>query len=380
MPAYKDIKTNTWYVQFYYTDWTGKRKHKVKRGFPRKKEAEAYEHSFKSIEQPNQITIGALADEFIKSLESKLKLGSIKPSTFDAKSYQIKKYILPYFKDTEASSVKVKDVEEWIQVISVWPARKSKYKDHPTTKTMRSSNTVNTARQLLGQVYKFGMKNFGLKNDPTSLAERMKYHTNDERVECWTLDQFNTFLNYVTLEHYRVFFTLLFYSGLRLGEALAITPDDIEDNVIHVNKTWVELRSGDKLIGKPKTLSSARDVIIPQYLVDTLNEYMDMLLEIKKTDRLFPMGEQRVRAYMSSVNVRANLPRLSPHGLRHSYASYLFSICKNINIVSKQLGHANANITQRVYSHMLPDEDVEAIKNLNDSISKNVENLDINSN
>lgn len=379
MPAYKDIKTNTWYVQFYFTDWTGKRKHKVKRGFERKKDAEAYEHSFKSMEQPNEITIGALAEEFIKSMRSKLELGTIKPSTFDTKEYHIRLYILPYFKDTKASSVKVKDVEEWLKVISIWKPRSSSYKGHPTTKTKRSSNTVNTARQYLGQLFKFGMKNFGLKSDPTSLAERMRYHSNDERAEYWTLEQFNIFLDHISLEHYRVFFQLLFYSGLRLGEALAITPADIEGNIIHVNKTWVELHDGRTLISEPKSTMSKRDVVIPEHLTKVLNDYMNMLIKKKPTDRLFPMGEQRVRSYMASVIARANLPKLSPHGLRHSYASFLYSTSKNINIVSKQLGHSNPEITQRVYSHMLPEEDVKAVQNMNDLIEKSIENINVNS-
>ena len=46
MSAQKDINTGKWYIQYRYTDWTGKRKHSVKRGFNTKREAEDWLISF----------------------------------------------------------------------------------------------------------------------------------------------------------------------------------------------------------------------------------------------------------------------------------------------------------------------------------------------
>lgn len=46
MTAYKDEKTNTWMARFYYTDWKGIRKQAKKRGFEKKKDAQAYETDF----------------------------------------------------------------------------------------------------------------------------------------------------------------------------------------------------------------------------------------------------------------------------------------------------------------------------------------------
>ena len=46
MPPYRDEKLNTWYCQFYYTDWQGNKKKKKKRGFKSKKEAVDWERNF----------------------------------------------------------------------------------------------------------------------------------------------------------------------------------------------------------------------------------------------------------------------------------------------------------------------------------------------
>ena len=70
MPAYKDSKTGKWYCQFYYEDWKGQRKHKVKRGFERKKDALKYETDFKARTQTDVVTIERLVAGYKAHLES----------------------------------------------------------------------------------------------------------------------------------------------------------------------------------------------------------------------------------------------------------------------------------------------------------------------
>ena len=65
MPAYKDEKRNTWYCQFWYIDWQGTRRHKVKRGFKTKREAKDYENKFKDTSKNNvDISFGSLYENY----------------------------------------------------------------------------------------------------------------------------------------------------------------------------------------------------------------------------------------------------------------------------------------------------------------------------
>lgn len=77
MPAYKDEERNTWYVRFYYTDWTGQRKQKKKRGFKTQREAKAFERDFlKEIPQNTDITFQQLYNIYIEDNSEKLKQGT----------------------------------------------------------------------------------------------------------------------------------------------------------------------------------------------------------------------------------------------------------------------------------------------------------------
>ena len=82
MPSYKDEKTGKWYCQFYYKDWTGKNRHKVKRGFIKKRDADAWENNFKNKEQASDITLGFLVEEFKQHLKIQLELKVIKQKTY----------------------------------------------------------------------------------------------------------------------------------------------------------------------------------------------------------------------------------------------------------------------------------------------------------
>lgn len=88
MPAYKyqtkDGKTK-WYANFYYTDWLGEKKHKCKRGFTTKREAQEYEREFldKGSKDPT-ILFSSLVDNYLSEMETRLK-----PTTLKSKDYII---------------------------------------------------------------------------------------------------------------------------------------------------------------------------------------------------------------------------------------------------------------------------------------------------
>jgi site-specific recombinase XerD len=54
-------------------------------------------------------------------------------------------------------------------------------------------------------------------------------------------------------------------------------------------------------------------------------------------------------------------PWITPHTLRHSFASTLFRQGIRINVVSKLLGHKDVATTYKIYIHMIPEEMDEAV-------------------
>lgn len=390
MPTYKDSKTGKWYCQFYYTDWQGKKKHKMKRGFERRKDAEAYEHNFNEGQYNHTVKMSTLIDGYLEHLETQLQLGNIKPTTLSTKRKYVNLYIREHFSELVASEIKPKDIDAWLGKIS-----KVKQKElSPTNryyadrgldikkdrKTRLSTNTLNAAKTALNQIFKFGIKNYGLKENPTTGAEILKPHSNDRRAKLWTLEQYYAFYNSLENETYRMFYNLLYWSGLRIGEALALTPSDITPFKIRIDKNYV-VYDGEEDILTPKTPSSTRFVEIPKQLYFQLTDYISRMYDLKPTDRIFYLNEQTVREHLDLKTRLLNLPKISPHILRHSYASLLYNKTRDITVVSTQIGHKNAEITYKFYAHMLPGENRTGVDKLEEyDVSRRNETLIISNN
>jgi integrase len=138
-------------------------------------------------------------------------------------------------------------------------------------------------------------------------------------------------------------------TGMRIGEVLALQYKDVSIpfNNIHVNKS----RSGDmNTVGKPKNKNSIRDIKITKELANTIGN------KNNDTEFIFNCRRQTIRNRLDLLTSKLDLQPITVHGLRHSHASYLLYKGVSINYVSARLGHANTNITQKVYAHMLKEE------------------------
>lgn len=106
MPTYKDQKTGTWYVKTYYTDYTGNRRQKMKRGFKLQRDAKEWEHDFLMQQQGSpDMTFQALYDIYIEDMSHRLRQTSI-----EGKQYVFRNRILPYFKDKPINAITPKDI------------------------------------------------------------------------------------------------------------------------------------------------------------------------------------------------------------------------------------------------------------------------------
>ena len=109
MPIYKDEKTGTWFVKCYYTDYTGAKKQKFKRGFKRQREAKEWERAFLETQQGvPDMTFQALYELYIEDMSHRLRQNSI-----DGKKNVFKNRILPYFKDKPINQITAIDIREW---------------------------------------------------------------------------------------------------------------------------------------------------------------------------------------------------------------------------------------------------------------------------
>ena len=101
MPAYYDESTKTWFCKFYYTDYTGTKKQKKKRGFKLQREAKEWERTFlERLQGTPNMTFQSLYDLYIEDMSHRLRQNSI-----DGKKNVFKNRILPYFKDKPVNAI-----------------------------------------------------------------------------------------------------------------------------------------------------------------------------------------------------------------------------------------------------------------------------------
>ncbi len=156
----------------------------------------------------------------------------------------------------------------------------------------------------------------------------------------------------------RTLFALLAYSGLRLGEALALQwrNIDFEHGALFVEKTY-SYHGG---IHDPKTKASRRAVPMFPDLATLLSDYRAALTDSTPDTLLFskgkgPLDPANLRKVFAKALKDAALPRVTIHSLRHTYASAMLAAGASVKALQRSLGHASATMTLNVYSHMIPE-------------------------
>lgn len=144
-------------------------------------------------------------------------------------------------------------------------------------------------------------------------------------------------------------------TGCRLGEAVALTIDDIDDKYIHITKSFDE---HNRIIGTPKTMTSARDIFIQPELRTMLREFYEwrmlyMMAEGIRTDRLF--FSNRGTFYCGGT-LRRKLHSMSdkyhPHIFRHTHVALLAEQGLPLDTIARRLGHSDSRVTKKIYFHV----------------------------
>lgn len=107
---------------------------------------------------------------------------------------------------------------------------------------------------------------------------------------------------------------------MRIGELLALTPQDIDfkNKVIKINKSYQKIE-GKGVNTDPKTLKSKRNVSMPEFLCEQLQDYIGRLYGIMPTDRIFHMTKSYMHHEMTSGAQVAGVQRIRVHDLRHPF-------------------------------------------------------------
>ena len=353
MPAYKDTKRGTWYAKFQYTDWQNENKTMFKRGFATKRDALVWERDF-ILQQSGStdMTFVDFVDAYKKDREARLK-----ESTFDTKSNIIDTKIVPYFKNKRLRDITSKDVIEWQNTLM-------KHRDKATGKQY-SSSYLKTVHNQLSALFNHAVKFYGLKENPAKIVGNMGSEK-DIQMRFWTQDEYKNFseaLMDFPLAFYC--FEVLYWSGIREGELMALTPKDVnfDKKTLSITKTYHRSKGRD-IVTSPKTPKSNRTVVIPDFLCDELQDYMNMCYAQEPSERLFPVSKNYLTRMMRKGAEIAGLEPIRIHDLRHSHVSLLINLGYSAVSIAQRVGHESIDITYR-YAHLFPTVQTDMADKLN---------------
>lgn len=352
MGAFKNEKNGTWYVQFRYTDWQGLRQQKLKRGFATKREAQEWERAFLT-EKKADVTMPfkTFTELYEKDVRPKLK-----ENTWLTKEHIIKTKILPYFEHKRLCDISAKDVIAWQNEIR---------KMTNSSGELLSQGYLKTIHNQLSALFNHAIKIYGLRLNPASTVGNMGKEERKE-MSYWTVDEYSKFSDEMMdkpISYYA--FQMLYWTGIRVGELLALTPADFdfEKCTVSITKSYQRL-NGQDLITTPKTEKSNRIIKMPQFLADEMQDYLKQLYGIEPNDRMFAVTKSYLHREMDRGAKEAGVKRIRIHDIRHSAVSLLIDMGFSATAIADRVGHESIDITYN-YAHLFPSKQTEMAEKLN---------------
>ena len=344
-----------------YKDIYGNTKQYTSKGYDTKREAELEEAKFRIKIQEKKISLNNITfkDVYLEYIEYKSKV--VKLQTLN-KIKDLSKYLEPLM------NIKVNDLD-----ISTY----NKYNLY-VEKNGYSVNHKNKILNLLKNLISYSHKYYNTSDTILTFIENFKeVNPYKKEMQFFTYEEFQKFISVIDEFNYKTFFEVLYYLGLRQGEACSLTWSDIDfdKKEVSINKTiTTKLKGQLYTISSPKTKKSNRILPIPKRLLEslkTLKEKAKKKKYFKETWFVFgdelPFRETTIQVKKNKYCKLAGVKQIRIHDFRHSCTSFLIQNGASIVLVSKYLGHSKISITLDTYTHLYENE-LKKVSNLIDTL------------
>lgn len=358
-----------WEYRIIYRDpVTEKYKEKTKSGFRTKKEAQVEAADIEEKIYLGQTTIVKSRDTLVKSwLNEWLDVynGSINAKTRSYREHYVNDILIPELGGYRLATINKTQYQRFINGLT------KKYKK----RTVQSIHSIFCTAMN---------KAVELEMLPFNKFQNVSIAKNDEVVKSnyLTKDEVNIFMNAAAVSpfHHFIMVSLLLRTGMRKGELLALTWDDIDLVAKRIKITKSRDKSG---CHAPKTPSSVRTIAIDDTLIAQLKQYQTWQKKQQMKHKIYfdsdymltipngrEMGEYGVNKAVNEILAKISLHHITPHGLRHTHAIMLLESGADIKSVSDRLGHANVTMTANVYVHFTQNLEKEMVSNLDAYLGK----------
>lgn len=350
---------------------TGKERRTTRRGFKTMKEAKQAERNLLLDVEENGLpsnqsdgfqdpTFEELASLWLENYKT-----TVKPSTFENVKSKVEKMTEEHFKELKLKKITVAYCQRVVIELS------------------KNYVLYNHYLSVINRIFKYAVLMDILDSNPFDKVIKPKSRQTQRKGNFLTKEELKEFLKLAqttTLSYFFPLVHLMAYTGLRQGEALALKWSDIdfENKKITVDKTAARIKEKQTL-QTPKTKNSKRVISIDPTTLSILKSWKKDQIKIYfkngkhfEGDDNFIFTNQRgdwvhihnFIPYFKRFVTDHKLKPITPHGLRHTHASLLFSAGVEPKNISDRLGHSTVQITLDLYTHITEEQRTDTVEKL----------------
>ena len=288
----------------------------------------------------------------------------IKARTYSRYQGLISMHIVPTLGEKNIAEITRREVQEFLT--------QQKKDGNMRNGEKLSSTSTNMMLSVLNLAFEYACDMEYIEENPCARVRRTKAET--KKIEAFTIEEQRAIEIEISRSDDRRLHGILLclYSGLRIGELLGLTWNDVdlERGVIRITKTVYREKDENGIwqlcVDTPKTKALDRVIPLPEYIVAMLRQDHETartpyIVENKKGERM------SIRSYQymfEKLTERAGVRKLNFHALRHTFATRAIECGMDIKTVADIMGHQNASITLNRYAHCMLDHKIEMMQKL----------------
>lgn len=376
MPVYREKNKKKWtkdgrsyYFRCYYTDMYGNRKQKESKLYKLSSEAKEAEREFLNSVEKKDITDTNISFEAVFYEWLSIKERAVKCTTYYRLKQNLTKHILNFFSKYKLHSIKMDTINSWYS-----------YLENANIGEKYQNSLIGYLKEVL--TYAKDNYDFDIKIVSRIQKKRISKDVtkvNDALWNFWTDKEFDIFIKCVDDPFYYIIFNFLYYTGLRMGELIALNWNNVnlERKEIYIKDNFTNKVEGQVFaIVDPKSDNSIRIVDLDDDTAILLSKHYEQEKKLYNfSKKWFVFGNVKYVApttfanhldkYIDQVKKEyINFKRITPHGFRHSHASLLINLGCDSREVAARLGDT-VEVIESTYYHMFPDKKKHTIDVLN---------------